>query len=175
MLVQREKEIKILNDAFLDDDSHFIAIYGEKGLGKTSLIKEAYGDSIAFCHEGLSDGNKKEQLLAFTASLKNSGLEIDEKPKDWLDAFFYLRVLIKQSKENRKIVFIDEISLMDTKRKDILMELDSFWNGFAYLRKDVVLVVCSSDVLWMEANIIHNIGGLYGRVTERIHLEKIDV
>ena len=64
---------------------------------------------------------------------------------------------------------------MDTKRKDILMGLDSFWNGFAYLRKDVVLVVCSSDVLWMETNIIHNIGGLYGRVTERIHLEKIDV
>ena len=119
MLVGREKEIKVLNDAFLDDDSHFIAIYGEKGLGKTSLIKEAYGDSITFCHEGLSDGNKKEQLLAFTASLINAGLEVKEKPNNWLEAFFLLRFLVKQSKENRKIVFIDEISLMDIKRKDI--------------------------------------------------------
>ena len=175
MLVGRQKELEILNKAALDDKSHFIAIYGRRRIGKTYLVREAYNYSFTFSHAGLSNGNTKEQLYAFFSSLKDAGLKIKRQPKNWLEAFDYLKDLIKQSTEKKKIIFLDELSWMDTARSDLMMSLESFWNGFASARKDVVLIVCASATSWILSKVIHNKGGLYNRLTEQIHLEPFEL
>lgn len=175
MLVGRQKELEILNKAALDDKSHFIAIYGRRRIGKTYLVREAYNYSFTFSHAGLSNGNTKEQLYAFFSSLKDAGLKIKRQPKNWLEAFDYLKDLIKQSTEKKKIIFLDELSWMDTARSDLMMALESFWNGFASARKDVVLIVCASATSWILSKVIHNKGGLYNRLTEQIHLEPFEL
>ena len=129
MLVGRQKELEILNKAVLDDKSHFIAIYGRRRIGKTYLVREAYNYSFTFSHAGLSNGGMKEQLYSFYSSLKDAGLKITRKPKNWLEAFDYLKDLIRQSTEKKKVIFLDELSWMDTARSDLMMALESFWNG----------------------------------------------
>ena len=171
MLVGREKELEILSKAALDNDSHFIAIYGRRRVGKTYLVREAYNYSFTFSHSGLSSGNMKEQLYAFSSSLKDAGLKIKKNPKNWLEAFDYLKDVIRKSTEKKKLVFIDELSWMDTARSDLMMALENFWNGFASSRKDVVLIICASATSWILSKVIHNKGGLYNRLTEQIHLE----
>lgn len=171
MLVGREKELEILNRAALDNDSHFIAIYGRRRIGKTYLVREAYNYSFTFSHSGLSSGNMKKQLYAFSSSLKDVGLKIKKSPKNWLEAFDYLKDVIRKSTEKKKFIFIDELSWMDTARSDLMMALENFWNGFASSRKDVVLIVCASATSWILKKVIHNKGGLYNRLTEQIHLE----
>ncbi len=171
MIIGREKEIKILNDAMKDDYSHFIAVYGRRRVGKTFLIRETFGYRFTFHHAGLSDGGMKEQLFEFAASLKNSGFAVKKKPKDWLEAFEYLKDLVRQSSEKRKVIFIDELSWMDTQKSGLMMALENFWNGFASARRDVVLIICASATSWMLSKIVHNKGGLYNRLTERIHLQ----
>lgn len=170
MIIGRDKELKILEGVLLDDSSHFVAIYGRRRIGKTYLIREAYGYRFTFQHAGLSKGGLKEQLFAFQASIRDCGGKTPHKATNWLEAFEDLKELIRNSSEKKKVIFIDELSWMDTARCDLLVALENFWNGWASARKDIILIICASATSWMLSNVIHNKGGLYNRITETIHL-----
>lgn len=171
MIVGRNAEIELLNKILHDDKSHFVAVYGRRRIGKTYLIRETFNDRFTFQHSGLSEGSMKEQLFAFDSSLKDAGLNIKRKSKNWLEAFDKLKEIIRNSNEKRKIVFIDELSWMDTPKSDLMVALENFWNGFASARKDIVLIVCASATSWMLSKVVHNKGGLYNRLTQQIHLQ----
>ncbi len=171
MLTGREKELRIFRDAGQDDHSRFIAVYGRRRIGKTFLIREAFGYRFTFQHAGISGGSLSEQLYAFEASLREAGREEPGNPHNWLEAFEDLKDLIRGSKETRKVLFIDELSWMDTQNCDLMSALENFWNGWASARKDIVLIVCTSATSWMLNKVIHNKGGLYHRLTDRIPLE----
>ena len=170
MLIGRKKEINLLHEIQNDDSSHFLAIYGRRRVGKTFLIREAFDYRFAFQHAGLSDSGMKGQIFAFVSSLKDAGYEVKKQPKNWLEAFEYLKDLIRKSSEKKKIIFIDELSWMDTPKCDLMVALENFWNGFASARKDIVLIVCASATSWMLSKVVHNKGGLYNRLTEQIQL-----
>lgn len=171
MLLGRKKELEMLKAISCDEQSHFVAIYGRRRVGKTFLIRESYNYRFTFQHAGLSEGGMKEQLFAFTSSIKDTGYKVDKNPKNWLEAFELLKDLVRQSSEKKKIIFIDELSWMDTARSDLMMALENFWNGFASARRDVVLIICASATSWMLSKVVHNKGGLYNRLTEQIHLQ----
>jgi hypothetical protein len=171
MIVGRRRELELLQSFMQDDSSHFLAIYGRRRVGKTFLIREAFGYRFTFQHAGLAEGGMKEQLFAFSASLKEAGLTRECRLQSWLEAFEELKGLIRQSNEQKKVIFLDELSWMDTPKSDLMSALESFWNGFASARQDVVLVVCASATSWMLSKVVHNKGGLYNRLTEQIHLQ----
>ena len=171
MLIAREEEKEILMEAACADESQFIAVYGRRRVGKTYLIRETFNNSFTFQHAGLANGTAEEQLRAFAESLTNAGLTEFEMPGDWLDAFRLLKELIRVSGSEKKIIFIDELSWMDTRRSNLITALESFWNSFASARKDVVLIVCASATSWMLDKVIHDRGGLHNRLTDRIHLQ----
>lgn len=175
MLVGREKEQGLLHQAYLADRSRFIAVYGRRRVGKTFLIRETFDYSFTFEHSGLAKGKYKEQLTAFAESLADAGYKDVTAPKNWMDAFKQLKNLIRTSDHNRKVIFIDELSWMDTARSDLMMGLENFWNGFASARKDVVLIVCTSATSWMLKNVIHDKGGLHNRVTDKIALQPFNL
>jgi predicted AAA+ superfamily ATPase len=171
-MIGREREIQIFKDAMLDDKSHFIAVYGRRRVGKTYLISEAFDYRFTFHHAGVAEGNLEAQLYEFEASIKNANGRMPKKrPSNWLEAFEDLKDLIRESSEKRKVIFIDELSWMDTPRCDLIAALESFWNGFAQARRDVLLIVCASATSWMLSKVIHNKGGLYNRLTEQIGLK----
>lgn len=170
MIIGRDKEVKLLQNAVTDDKSHFIAVYGRRRIGKTFLIREAFNYRFTFQHAGLSEGGMKEQLFAFQASIKDAGGDSSKKRKNWLEAFEDLKDLIRNSRERKKIIFIDELSWMDTQNSDLMMALENFWNAWASGRKDVILIICASATSWMISKVVHNKGGLYNRLTEQIKL-----
>lgn len=171
MLIAREKEKAILQATLNADEAQFLAVYGRRRVGKTYLIRQTFGDKFTFEHAGLADGGRKEQLQAFIASIRRAGLRINDIPGNWIDAFELLKNLIIRSKDKKKIVFIDELSWMDTQKSGFLVALENFWNGWASARNDIVLIVCASATSWMLDKIIHNKGGLYNRLTGQIHLK----
>ncbi|MDY2589806.1 MAG: ATP-binding protein [Agathobacter sp.] len=171
MIIGRNAEIELLNKMLHDDKSHFVAVYGRRRIGKTYLIREAFNYRFTFQHSGLSEGSMNEQLFAFDSSLKDAGINIKKKSKNWLEAFDKLKEIIRNSNEKRKIIFIDELSWMDTPKSDLMVALENFWNGFASARKDIVLIVCASATSWMLSKVVHNKDGLYNRLTQQIHLQ----
>jgi len=171
VLIGREKEQRILADAYQSMESKFIAVYGRRRVGKTYLIRESLNSRFTFQHTGYYGGKLTDELFEFCASLREHGLKDFAKPHNWLEAFELLKDLIRNSKEKRKVIFLDELSWMDTHGSDFVMALEGFWNGWASARTDILLIVCGSVTSWMLSKIIHNKGGLYNRLSCRIHLQ----
>ncbi|SDH98749.1 hypothetical protein SAMN05421493_106102 [Pseudobutyrivibrio sp. 49] len=170
MLVAREKEQQILQEAMLSSQSQFIAIYGRRRVGKTFLVREVYGKQLFFSHTGVANQKTAVQLNAFADSLNSYGMKYST-PANWIDAFGILKEEIDKSKEKKKIIFLDELSWIDTARSDFMAALEFFWNGWASGRKDIVLIVCASSTSWMINKVVHNRGGLHNRLTGQIHLK----
>lgn len=171
MLIGREKEIKTLQQAYHSEYSEFVAVYGRRRIGKTFLIREAFNYQFTFQHTGVYKESLKKQLRNFRDALKMSGMKKVRIPTDWSDAFFQLSQFIKESKEGKKVIFIDEIPWLDTPRSGFLSALEYFWNSFASARKDVLLIICGSATSWIINKVLKNHGGLHNRVTYRIHLQ----
>lgn len=176
-MVGRIAEQKQLDKLFHSDKSEFVAIYGRRRVGKTFLVKEHFKGRFIFWHTGLSpyDREKKnflqDQLKAFHITLMRYGLKESPAPKSWMDAFFLLEQLMENlNSSGKKIIFIDELPWMDTARSRFILAFESFWNGWASKRDDILLIVCGSATSWIEDNLINSKGGLYGRLTRKIHL-----
>lgn len=114
----------------------------------------------------------RKQLEAWKSSLKDCGGTPSRVPRSWLEAFDQLKELINKSREKKKVIFIDEMPWIDTKRSDFVPALEHFWNGWASARKDILLIVCGSATSWIINKIIKDHGGLHNRVTHKIHLHQ---
>lgn len=173
------EEKRILQSLVRENESQFVAVFGRRRIGKTYLIRESFDYNFTFEHTGISsvlmeqESQKQAQLDKFSESLKVAGYKSDEKISTWNEAFNALKEVVKNSKEKKKVIFIDELSWMDTKDSGFISALESFWNGWATTRKekDIVLIVCASATYWMIDNIVNAKGGLHNRLTGQIYLK----
>ncbi|MBP5366603.1 MAG: ATP-binding protein [Bacteroidales bacterium] len=170
MLIGRQFEQDLLREISRSDKSEFVAIYGRRRVGKTYLVRETFNYDFAFQHTGVQEGDKERQLSAFAKSLVSAGMSSCPKLKDWFDAFDELGKFLKGVKADKKIVFIDEMPWMDTPKSGFLSALEHFWNGWATMRRDIVLIVCGSATSWIVGKLVNNYGGLHNRLTRQIYL-----
>ena len=170
MIIGRKKEIGLLEKMMGDERSHFVAVYGRRRVGKTFLIRETFQSRFTFQHAGLFEGKLSDQLFAFESSVRDAGGRPEKKAKNWMEAFEELKDIVRNSTEKKKVIFIDELSWMDTQNSDLMMALENFWNGWASARNDIILIICASATSWMLSKVVHNKGGLYNRLTEQIYL-----
>ena len=171
MLIGRKKQQKELLDAYRADDSKFVALYGRRRVGKTYLVKQTFKGMFTFTHSGLANGSLKEQLYGWRSSLENAGFSVSASPKHWLEAFDMLKQLVRQSEAKKKVIFIDEMPWLDTPRSKFVTALEFFWNGWASMRDDILLIVCGSATSWIVNKLLRNHGGLHNRVSTKILLQ----
>ena len=171
MIIGRKEEQKTLLSAVQSEYSELIAVYGRRRVGKTFLIRETFGYKFTFQHTGLAKGKTKDQLFSFAISLRDAGYDDAPIPSSWLEAFSLLSHFLKNSTDEKKIVFLDELPWMDTPRSNFISAFEHFWNGWASARKDIVLIVCGSATSWIINKVINDHGGLHNRVTQRIALQ----
>jgi len=153
------------------DESEFVAVYGRRRVGKTYLIRQTFDGRFSFQHTGVARGTTREQLRAFGDSVREHGVSCEGSPGDWFEAFNLLKKVIDRSPLARKVVFLDELSYLDTKGSRFIPALEHFWNGWASARSDVFLIVCGSATSWIINKVIRDKGGLHNRVTGRISLQ----
>ena len=171
MIIGRKEEQQILRSAAQSENSEFVAVYGRRRVGKTFLIRETFCYKFTFQHTGLAKGNTKEQLFSFAISLRDAGYDDCPIPKSWLEAFSLLSAYLKNSADEKKIVFLDELPWMDTPRSNFISAFEHFWNGWASARKDIILIICGSATSWIINKVINDHGGLHNRVTKQIALQ----
>ncbi len=172
MLIGREEESARLLRSAEEEEAQFVAVYGRRRVGKTYLIRETFRGQFLFQHAGVYQGTKKEQLSTFYQALLDAGLSRDHPfPQNWVEAFQLLKTLIQASTQSKKIIFLDELSWMDTPKSDLMKALEHFWNAWASAQRHLVMIVCSSATSWMLKKVIHNKGGLYNRLTCKLRLQ----
>ena len=170
--IGRKQEIKMLQDIKDSGRAEFVAVYGRRRVGKTYLIQQFFNNDFAFSATGIIEGTREEELFAFTSAMIGIGYT-GNQPKTWLEAFEALKsVLDKQSRKGRKVIYIDELPCFDTPKSGFVRALGHFWNTWASLRKDVVLIVCGSATSWMIENIVNDHGGLHDRTTHTLYLQQ---
>ena len=174
-MIGRVKETAELRSAMDSDQSEFVALYGRRRVGKTFLVGEVFNGRFAFQHAGMEGAPKRLQLESFREALRRQGHFKCPRLTTWIRAFSELETFLESLPSGKKTVFLDELPWYDTPKSGFLSALESFWNGWACIRKDILLVICGSATSWIVEKVLRNRGGLYNRVTRRIPVAPFDL
>lgn len=171
-IIARTSEIETLERKYNTQKSEFVIIYGRRRIGKTFIVNNVFADRFTFTYVGARQQNPQKQLQRFALQLKKyTGSAFVPALSNWEDAFNALRTLIdSRPKEERKVIFFDEMPWIDTPRSAFVEALEYFWNAWAAQRNDILFIACGSATSWMVNKLIKNQGGLHNRITEQIYL-----
>ena len=176
----RKKEIKTLEKILSSRKPEFLAIFGRRRVGKTFLIRSFFEEKrcLFFSTTGSKDGSYKDQIAHFTQRIGEVFLGgiVPKMGNNWDETFKLLMDAINRTQKNDKIViFLDELPWMATKKSKLLQTLDYYWNQYWSRDNRIKLIVCGSSASWIIDKIINNKGGLYNRVTETIYLQPFNL
>lgn len=171
-LIGRKLEQAKLQACMESERSEFVVVYGRRRIGKTFLVRRFFKDNYAFSFVGKHEMGREQQLAEFAKELmRYSHSTFVPQLKNWTEAFDALqRLLETYDIPGKKVVFFDEMPWMDTPKSDFVSALENFWNGWANMRDDIVLVACGSATSWMVDKLLHNQGGLFNRITQKLYL-----
>ena len=152
MSCKRETEIKVLKEYMGREGSQLLILYGERGLGKTTLLSEFtrnYEDVIRF---DCSIVSEREQLYMWGQKMQYVLGNLPKYP-DFSDIF--QAIDDKTETEGKRIIIFDEFQNIAKVSEDFVDKL------FAHLltaRKDVFIILCSSQTEWIESSMIKRFG-----------------
>ena len=170
-IIGRKKEQADFRTFYELQQPEFVAVYGRRRVGKTFLIKEFFNHKFTFYATGLINAEKQEQLNNFNVSLGHYAGVPYPQVSSWIEAFRQLiHLLENNSKDKKKVIFIDEMPWLDTAKSGFLTGLEFFWNSWASSRPDILLIVCGSASSWVINKLFRNKGGLHNRVTRRMQI-----
>lgn len=167
-IIGRRREQKILETCVNSTKSELIAVYGRRRVGKTFLIKKYFEERFDFYFTGSLNKSKSEMLVLFTEQLTQYSKKHYNVPKTWHEALNQLKDYILTLKKNKIIIFIDEISWIDTSNSGFLSDFEYFWNSFGSSNPKIKLIICASATSWIIDKFLADRGGLHNRVTKTI-------
>lgn len=172
-IVGREKEKSILNKILKSPRSEFVVSYGRRRIGKTYLLREYFRASkCEFMHcTGVRNAPLQTQIQKFTEALATTfyqGAPL-QTPSSWDDAFKLLQSQVEQRQE-KVVIFLDELPWLATAKSDLLATIDYYWNHYWSAQNNVILIACGSSASWIIKKIINDKGGLHNRMTRELPL-----
>lgn len=175
--IGRKKEIERLLSCYQSNRSEFAILYGRRRVGKTFLVNHTFKGKFAFYFTGLHNTPHSRQLEKFAEAIQEFGsLPIRPKLGNWYEAFDSLKAILRSSKSRRKkVIFLDEMPWMSTRNSNFVSALEDFWNTWAALRDDILLIATGSATSWMVDHLLRNKGGLYNRITCKIYLRQFNL
>ncbi len=172
-MVGREKEAAILQSLLKTGEAELVSVIGRRRVGKTFLVEMVYAGKIAFQITGIQHASKQEQLENFKVTMEiltKAELPM-QQPKSWMEAIKMLILYLEKiTQRGKQVVFFDELPWLASHRSGFLKAFSFFWNSWA-VKRDIIVVICGSAASWMIRKVVHNKGGLYNRITKRLHLE----
>jgi uncharacterized protein len=173
-IIGRKEQLIQIDTLLRSKKAEFVAVTGRRRVGKTFLIDHGFVGNICFQMTGIQNADLKSQLDNFARKLMiHSNLPfVLTPPKDWGEAFFQLRSYVEQQPKNQKqVIFLDELPWMNTVKSGFLQHLAHFWNDYLSKHSHFILIVCGSASSWLVNNITNDKGGLHNRLTATIHLQ----
>jgi AAA+ ATPase superfamily predicted ATPase len=166
--VNRERELKVLDRTLEGSSPSLFVLYGRRRVGKTALLRKACeGRRHVFFTADL--GSRRDQLESFSSALAEGLLEAE-----WSDAIFRgweeaLRVCIRRAQDEPLVLVLDEFQYLvmaDRSLPSVVQRL--LENEMSGGR--LSLVLCGSQVSFMERRILGVRNPLFGRRAGQISL-----
>jgi len=168
--INRETELKALEERWASDTAQLFIIYGKRRVGKTELIKQFIKDKQAVYFLA-SQSTEKEQLQSLgraiggqfgDPALARNGFA------QWLDVFEYLKKNIKE----RFVLAIDEYPYLAEADKAVSSLFQKGWDEFLK-ESNIFLILSGSSIAMMESETLIYSAPLFGRRTGQLLLKPL--
>ena len=157
--VDREEEMKFLENKYKSGKAELILIYGRRRIGKTYLLQKLINEFNGVYLLAEESGNVLDDFSSVLAERFNDAVLRENPLRSWSAFFTYLG---ERSKE-RTLVVIDEVQYIVKGEKGFLSILQKHWDS-SMSNSKIMLVLCSSTVSFMEGVMSYK-SPLYGRKT----------
>ncbi|MBR5597264.1 MAG: AAA family ATPase [Lachnospiraceae bacterium] len=153
MVTGREKELQYLNEYYKKTGTQILVVYGQKGIGKTTLLEQFMDGKDYWYYEAISCSTRQQRVF-MAEHLKDMGVSSLEYPE-----FEELFSAIEESKDSKKILVIDEFQNMCKTDTDFFEALYRYINR-ADKKNDMFVILCSSSIGWVENSMVSKLGSL---------------
>lgn len=151
MLLGRMAELKYLNNYYEREGSQIVVVYGAKRIGKTALIQKFCEGKPAHFYRARSCC-EREQLYQWGMELGKEDIRVLKYP-----SFENILTAVTEEQSSKMVLVIDEFQNLVKLCPSFMRELVSFihnqWN-----KKQIMVVLCSSAVGFIENSMIKKIG-----------------
>jgi len=175
MFINRDVELKILNNLFSLKKASLVVCKGRRRIGKSKLLEEFGKSAKQFIEiQGLAPRDnitKNDQLSAFSMQLSKCTRLPYLTITSWSQAFSLLNSIISDQKT---VILLDEISWMSAGDKDFAGILKLAWDTELKMHDKLILVLCGSVSSWIDNNILNNTG-FRGRVSVSLTLDELSL
>ncbi len=165
--IGRDRELRAMNALYNSGRFEFLAIYGRRRVGKTSLIREFIGDRDAiFISARRERGDYNIRALRQAVAERVPSLKDDADIDEILDA-------LSSPSMGRLILALDEFPYMVESVDGIMGALQCRIDS-AFKNSKLMLILCGSSMSFMERQVLGHESPLYGRRTAEIKLKPMD-
>lgn len=158
MHIERTVEMQYLNNCYEKEGSQLVVLYGQKKIGKTKLLAQ-FAEDKPFLYYKARSCALREQQFQWASELEADGIRIDRYP-----SFAQIFEALTRQKTQKKVIVIDEfqniVKTGEVFMKELVEFLHNDWNN-----QDVMIILCSSAIGWIENSMITKIGTIAYEIT----------
>ncbi len=168
MFIDRHQELAALEQMFQSGVAEFFVLYGRRRVGKTELLTQFCKNkrSIYFLASQLKTPDQLRQLTETSRHVINDPLLQSLVFDDWESAFIYFA---QQAREERLILVLDEFQYLCEDSAELPSVIQRFWDLHGK-NSNLFLILCGSQVSFMEQEVLAERSPLYGRRTGQLRL-----
>ena len=175
MFLGRDSELAFLDELHHSNRPELFVLYGRRRVGKTELLQQfcAKRRAVYFL---AAQVREKDNLRAFRdalASALEEPLAASVEFADWTAALNFCAELSKPSAKGRLVVVLDEFPYLCESTRGLTSQLQRFWDTRGKL-SNLVLVLCGSQVSFMENEVLAERSPLFGRRTAQRKLAPLE-
>lgn len=163
MLTGRNTEYKFLQSYYEKNGCQILAVYGTKGIGKLSLLKEFIANKPV-CFFTCRNCEDREQRFQFAKELGKTE-PIDPFPS-WID-------LLHRSCDKKEVLVLEDFSNLLRPDSTFLTDLQSFYQTFDQKNKLLIILV-SSSICWFENSMVKKMKRTALLIAGMIKIKQLD-
>lgn len=169
--IGRDQSLAFLDELYDSKRPEFFVLYGRRRVGKTELLQRFCSDHRAVYFLA-AQVRTKDNLRVFREAIRDglgdTLVETLEFP-DWGAALGYVA---SKSENERLLVVLDEFPYLCESDKGLPSQLQRFWDTTGK-QSQLMLVLCGSQVSFMEKQVLAEGSPLFGRRTAQKRLEPL--
>lgn len=164
MFIKRASELDLLMKQYDTPGNNLVILYGRKGIGKTSLLKEFMEGRPAFYYNAV-ECEERLQYERMAREWRVDGID----PVTTSD-FTRLFSAVSERQSDKAIIVLDEFHFI-TKNGSGLLEVIQNMDRY---RNPVMILLCSSSVRFIENDMVDFLGAAAARINSYLKLKEFN-
>lgn len=168
----RDRELAFLQELADSGRPEMFVLYGRRRVGKTELLQQfcAGRKAVYFLAAQVRDRDNLRAFRQCIAEELGDQLASEVEFPDWSSA---LGFLAERAAGERLVVVLDEFPYLCEANKSVPSQLQRFWDTRGK-HGSLMLVLCGSQVSFMEKEVLAERSPLFGRRTAQRRLEQLE-